>query len=78
VSLDAFIQGLRAMYVRFPDDELDGHRRRARGRVDRAHAERHAARRAFATRPSDTAYERVVRAEIEWEDAVAVGQEFCR
>ena len=77
MSLDAFIQGLRAMYVRFPDDELDEHRRRARGRADRAHAERRAAHRAFAARPNDLAYERVVRTEIEWEDAVAVDQEFC-
>jgi hypothetical protein len=77
MSLDSFIQALQAMHVRFPDDQLDAHRRGARGRMDRAYAERCAARRVFEEWPHDLSHERVRRAEVEWEDAIAVGQEFC-
>lgn len=77
MSLDSFIQALQAMHVRFRDDQLAGHRRRARQRVDRAYAERCAAREVFERWPHDLAHERVRRAEIEWEDAIAVGEEFC-
>jgi hypothetical protein len=77
MSLDSFIQGLQAMHVRFRDAELAGHRRRARERVDRADAERRAARKAFEEWSHDLSHERVRLAEIELEDAIAVGQEFC-
>ncbi|MGH2988041.1 MAG: hypothetical protein ACRDLO_15340 [Solirubrobacterales bacterium] len=77
MSLDSFIQALQAMHVRFPDEQLAAHRRRARGRVDRASAERRAARQAFEAWPHDLSHERVRRAEVEWEDAVAVGEELC-
>lgn len=77
MSLDSFIQALEAMHARFTEPELGAHLRRARERVDRAHAERRAARQAFEARPHDLSHERVCRAEVEWEDAIAVRQEFC-
>jgi hypothetical protein len=76
MSLDTFIQALQAMHARLTDAELDGHRRRARERANRAHAERRAARQAFEVSPDDFSHERVRRAEVEWEDAIAVQQEF--
>jgi hypothetical protein len=76
MSLDSFIQALQTMHARLTDAELDAHRRRARRRFRRAHAERRAARKAFEAAPDDLSYERVRRAEIEWEDAIAVRQEF--
>jgi hypothetical protein len=76
MSLDSFIQALQAMHARLTDAELDGHRSRALERVNRAHAERRAARQAFEVSPDDVSHERVRRAELEWEDAIAVRQEF--
>lgn len=76
MNLDGFIQALQTMHARFTDAELAAHRRRARERVDRAHAERRSARKAFEAWPHDLSHERVRRAEIEWEHAIAVGQEF--
>jgi hypothetical protein len=77
MNLDGFIQALQTMHARFTDAELAGHRRRARERVDRADAERRAARKAFEAWPDDLSHEPVRLAEIELEDAIAVGQEFC-